>query len=149
MHLSWKKKGGARVNKNYHKMRQSLGSNQALLHKGDTGYPRTSKTEHTVALWQTHKVVRIQGLGSPQGPGPQAIIGSAKHVPCLKKELCFFFIHHGLRKASCGPSPPQKARQKQQSFNFSTHLSIITLNVMVSTSQPPHLKVTKNMVKNL
>ena len=45
-----KKKGGARVNKNYHKMRQSLGSNQALLHKGDTGYPRTSKTEHTVAL---------------------------------------------------------------------------------------------------
>lgn len=149
MHLSWKKKGGARVNKNYHKMRQSLGSNQALLHKGDTGYPRTSKTEHTVALWQTHKVVRTQGLSSPQGPGPQAIIGSAKHVPCLKKELCFFFIHHGLRKASCGPSPPQKARQKQQSFNFSTHLSIITLNVMVSTSQPPHLKVTKNMVKNL
>ena len=143
MHLSWKKKGGARVNKNYHKMRQSLGSNQALLHKGDTGYPRTSKTEHTVALWQTHKVVRIQGLSSPQGSGSQAIIDSAKHVPCLKKELCFFFIHHGLRKASCGPSPPQKARQKQQSFNFSTHLSIITLNVMVSTPHPPHLKVTK------
>lgn len=150
MCFSWKQeKKLTRANKNYHKMRQSLGSNQALLHKGDTGYPRTSKTEHTVALWQTHKVVRIQGLSSPQGSGSQAIIDSAKHVPCLKKELCFFFIHHGLRKASCGPSPPQKARQKQQSFNFSTHLSIITLNVMVSTSQPPHLKVTKNMVKNL
>lgn len=153
MCFSWKqKKKLTRSNKNYHKMRQSLGSNQALLHKGDTGYPRTSKTEHTVALWQTHKVVRTQGLSSPQGPGPQAIIGSAKHVPCLKKELCFFFIHHGLRKASCGPSPPQKARQKQQSFNFSTHLSIITLNVMVSTSPRPSSQSNKendNMVKNL
>ena len=101
MCFSWKqKKKLTRSNKNYHKMRQSLGSNQALLHKGDTSYPRTSKTEHTVALWQTHKVVRIQGLGSPQGPGPQAIIDSAKHVPGLEKELCSFFMHQSLRDVS-------------------------------------------------
>lgn len=96
----------------YTKGQSKQGANQALLQKGNAGYPTQTThsrlgTDNNGPSWRRSPVLSNQKpkLQLPQDPFPRPLLTLPSIFQVLEKKLCSFSIHQGLGEKLPRPWP--------------------------------------------